>query len=102
MLTPNDGLEHVDKDAEGHLVARANELARFVHGLVGRSVTVSRLRLRRARDQRASQRQRRAGVSRADSGMSGRISCWADSAVEHLAQAGGERVRVAGLAVLPA
>src|SRR4030095_2274745 len=39
---------------------------------------------------------------RAGSGMTGWISSWADSAVEHLAQPGGERVRVAGLAVLPA
>jgi hypothetical protein len=34
--------------------------------------------------------------------MTGRISSWADSAVEHLAQPGGECVRVAGLAILPA
>ena len=38
-------------------------------------------------------------IGKASAGSSGSR---ADSAVEHLAQSGGERVRVAGLAVLPA
>ena len=44
----------------------------------------------------------RAASSARIASMTGRIRSWADSAVEHLAQPGGERVRGAGLAVLPA
>jgi len=51
----------------------------------------------------------RCPLGRRASLMTGRIRvrasrqrAWADSPVKHLAQPGGERVRVAGLAVLPA
>jgi hypothetical protein len=51
---------------------------------------------------RAQAAECRAASSARIASMTGRIRSRADSAVEHLAQPGGERVRVAGLAVLPA